>query len=98
MKRGAKVYMYTGGFNHAKAMTVDGKFGTIGSTNLNSRSLRYDYETNIFLFGEEDTRELHNLLEQDKANSFLLTKEKYKQRSCWSRFCGWLVTLATPIM
>lgn len=98
MKRGAKVYMYTGGFNHAKAMTVDGKFGTIGSANLNSRSLRYDYETNIFIFGEEDTRELHTLLEQDKANSFILTKEKYKQRSCWSRFCGWLVTLATPIM
>lgn len=98
MKRGAKVYMYTGGFNHAKAMTVDGTFGTIGSTNLNSRSLRYDYETNIFIFGEEDTDELHNLLEMDKSNSFILTKEIYKKRGWWHRFCGWLATLATPIM
>lgn len=98
MKKGANVYMYTGGFNHAKVMSVDGKYGTVGSTNLNSRSLTYDYETNIFIFGEDDTEELHALIEQDKAQSYLLTKEKYKQRSCWRRFCGWLVTLVTPFM
>lgn len=98
MKRGAKVYMYTGGFNHSKAMCVDGKYCTIGSANLNSRSLMYDYETNIFIFGEEDTKELYGLIEDDTRNSFLLTEEIYKSRSCWSRFCGWLVTLFTPIM
>ena len=98
MKRGAKVYMYTSGFNHSKAMCVDGKYCTIGSANLNSRSLMYDYEANIFIFGEEDTEELYRLIEDDTRNSFLLTKEIYKSRSCWRRFCGWLVTLLTPIM
>ena len=98
MKRGAKVYMYTGGFNHSKAMCVDGKYCTLGSANLNSRSLRYDYETNIFVFGNDDTRELYELIADDVSNSYLLTKEKYKSRSCWRRFCGWLVTLVTPFM
>ena len=98
MKRGAKVYMYTGGFNHAKAMCVDGKYCTIGSANLNSRSLMYDYETNLFIVGKEDCRELYELIEDDTENSYLLTKEKYKERSCWSRFCGWVVTLLTPFM
>ena len=98
MKRGAKIYMYTGGFNHSKAMCVDGKFCTIGSANLNSRSLKYDYETNLFIFGEEDCRELYELIEGDTEESFLLTTEKYKARSCWRRFCGWLATLLTPFM
>lgn len=98
MKRGAKVYMYTGGFNHSKAMCVDGKYCTLGSANLNSRSLRYDYETNIFVFGNDDTRELYELIADDVSNSYLLTKEKYKSRSCWRRFCGWLVTIVTPFM
>lgn len=98
MKRGAKVYVYTGGFNHSKVMCVDGIFCTIGSANLNSRSMRYDYETNIFVFGEDDTRELQSFIELDKKNSYLMTKEIYKKRSCWKRFCGWLVTLATPFM
>lgn len=98
MKRGAKVYMYTGGFNHSKAMCVDGKYCTIGSANLNSRSLMYDYETNIFVFGDKDTQELYELIADDVSNSYLLTKEKYKSRSCWRRFCGWLVTIVTPFM
>ena len=98
MKRGAEVYMYTGGFNHAKVMCIDGKFCTIGSANLNSRSLMYDYETNLFIFGKEDTEELQHYIELDKQRSFKLTKEIYKQRSCWSRLLGWLVCLARPVM
>ena len=97
MKRGAEVYMFTGGFNHAKVMCVDGKFCTIGSANLNSRSLIYDYETNLFIFGKEDTDELQRYMDLDKQNSYRLTKEIYKKRSWWSRFCGWLVCLITPL-
>lgn len=93
MKRGAEVYMYTGGFNHAKVMCIDGKFCTIGSANLNSRSLMYDYETNLFIFGKEDTEELQHYIELDKQRSFKLTKEIYKQRSCWSRLLGWFVCM-----
>lgn len=98
MKRGANVYMYDGGFNHSKVMCVDDKYMTVGSTNLNSRSLRYDYETNIFVFDKEDTRELYDIIDEDKKKSFLLTKEIYKQRSWWRRFCGFFAVLCTPIM
>ena len=98
MKRGAEVYMYTGGFNHSKVMCVDGKYCTIGSANLNSRSLIYDYETNLFIFGKEDTDELQHYINLDKQNSYRLTKEIYKDRSCWRRFCGWFVTIFTPFM
>ena len=98
MKRGANVYMYNGGFNHSKVMCADGKYMTVGSTNLNSRSLRYDYETNIFVFDEEDTRDLYDIIAEDKKESFLLTKEIYKERSWWRRFCGFFVVLLTPIM
>ena len=98
MKRGAEVYMYTGGFNHAKVMCIDGKFCTIGSANLNSRSLMYDYETNLFIFGKEDTEELQHYIELDKQRSFKLTKEIYKQRSCWSRLLGRLVCLVRFVM
>ena len=98
MKRGAEVYMYTGGFNHSKVMCVDGTFCTIGSANLNSRSLIYDYETNLFIFGKEDTEELYHYIDLDKQRSYRLTKEIYKKRCLWNRFCGWLITLITPFV
>ena len=79
-------------------MCIDGKFCTIGSANLNSRSLRYDYETNIFIFGEEDTKELQHYIDLDKQKSTELTEEIYKARCWWSRLCGLLVTLATPFI
>lgn len=98
MKRGAKVYMYTGGFNHAKAMCIDGKFCTVGSANMNSRSLRYDYETNLFVFGEDETAELYKLLDDDMQKSYPLTEDIYKKRSCWRRFCGWIATVLLPLL
>lgn len=98
MKRGAEVYMYKDGFNHSKVMCIDGSFCTIGSANLNSRSLICDYESNLFIFGKEDTDELYHYIDLDKQKSYKLTKEIYKKRSCWSRFCGWLVMLITPFV
>ncbi len=98
MKRGADVYMYTGGFNHSKVMCVDGSYCTIGSANLNSRSLMYDYETNLFIFGKDDTDELYRYIELDKQKSYKLTTEIYKKRHWWRRFCGWLVSLITPLI
>lgn len=59
-------------------MMVDSLFCTVGSTNLNSRSLRYDYEVNAFIFDKETTHELSSMFEDDKKDSTLLTKEEYK--------------------
>lgn len=77
-KKGAKIYVYNGGFHHSKIMMVDSLFCTVGSTNLNSRSLRYDYEVNAFIFDKETTHELNTMFEHDKLDSTLFTKEEYK--------------------
>ena len=50
-KAGAHIYVFNGGFHHSKIMMVDERFCTVGSTNLNSRSLHYDYEINAFYSG-----------------------------------------------
>lgn len=98
MKKGATVHMYDGGFNHAKVMAVDGTFCTIGSANLNSRSLRYDYECNIFIFDKEETGTMIEYFHKDKEESFPMTRKYWKSRPLWNRFCGWLGYLLTPFM
>lgn len=65
MKRGATVYMYNGGFHHSKIMMIDDLFCTVGTANLNSRSLRYDYETNAFIFDKKTTAELNTMFRND---------------------------------
>ena len=81
MKKGAKIYLFNGGFHHSKVMMVDRSFCTVGTANLNSRSLRYDYETNAFIFDPEVTKQLNDMFERDKQNSTPMTDEYWKQRS-----------------
>lgn len=98
MKRGAKIYLFNGGFHHSKVMMVDGTFCTVGTANLNSRSLRYDYETNAFIFDPGTTAELNAMFLKDKQNSTLLTPEYWKKRPAWKKFVGWLGNLLTPFL
>lgn len=97
-KKGADIYIFNGGFHHSKIMMVDSLYCTVGSTNLNSRSLRYDYEVNAFVFDKETTDELTAMFEEDRENSTLLTAEIYKDRSVWKRFVGWFAHLFTPFL
>ena len=98
MKRGAHIYLFNGGFHHAKVMTVDDCYCTVGTANLNSRSLRYDYETNAFIFAPRTTAALNALFERNRRNSTLLTPDIWKQRSGWKKFVGWFAHLFTPVL
>lgn len=97
-KAGAHIYLYKGGFHHTKVMTVDDRFCTVGSTNLNSRSLRYDYEINAFIFDLQTTYELDEIYSKDKTNSERMTKEYYKKRGVWRNFVGWFAHILTPVI
>lgn len=97
-KKGVDIYIYNGGFHHSKIMMIDSLFCTVGSTNLNSRSLHYDYEVNAFIFDKETTDELIQLFNEDKEDSTLLTAEKYKDRNIWKKFIGWFAHLFTPFL
>ena len=98
-KCGATVYQFEDGFHHSKIMMVDDKFCTVGSTNLNSRSLRYDYEVNAFIFDPRVTDELSDMCNDDKRQSTVMTDENWKKRSRWHRFVGWISNLLlTPFL
>ena len=97
MKRGAKIWRYRPGFHHSKIMMVDGQYCTVGSTNLDARSLRFDYEINALIIDKDVTRQLDEKFIEDTKKCDLLTEEEYKRsRSTWKRFRGWLGHLLTP--
>lgn len=97
-KAGAHIYVYKGGFHHTKVMTVDDRFCTVGSANLNSRSMKYDYEINAFIFDLQTTWELDEIYKKDKTDSERMTKEYYRKRGAWRNFVGWFAHLLTPVI
>ena len=97
-KAGVKVYLYQTGFHHTKIMSVDYSFCTIGSSNLDARSLRYDYEINTAVFDKDITMQLVNMFEEDKKQSLILDDTKWENKSAWHKFVGWFGHLLTPVM
>lgn len=99
MKRGAHVWLYQPGFHHTKVIMVDGKLCTVGSANLNARSLRWDYEENAVIADSCTTKQLDSMFDRDKQESVYLTKETWRAfRSPWQRLVGWFAHLLTPFL
>lgn len=50
IESGVKIYQYRPGFLHAKSFLCDDKIGTVGSVNLDYRSLYLHFECGVFLY------------------------------------------------
>ena len=99
MKRGARVWLYKPGFHHSKIMMVDGLYCTVGSTNLDARSLKCDFEENAVVIDKATTRELDDMFWRDKQKSFEMTDETWDEfRTGWQKFRGWFSHLLQPFL
>ncbi|GHV95632.1 cardiolipin synthase [Spirochaetia bacterium] len=50
---GVKVYEYTSGFNHGKTFVSDDKIATVGTTNLDFRSLYLHFECGVLVYNSD---------------------------------------------
>lgn len=90
MQKGAHVYLYQKGFHHTKIITVDGKVSTVGSCNLDARSLNYDYECNAVIVDANTTAELSRHFDENRKDAFRLTPEKWDTwRTRGQKTRGW---------
>lgn len=78
---GIEIYEYQPGLLHAKTMTIDGRWATIGSTNFDSRSFALNEELNLIVY---DNRELAGRLERifadDLAHARRITERTWQRR------------------
>jgi len=53
IQAGVRVYEYTSGFNHGKTFVCDDKMATVGTTNLDFRSLYLHFECGVLIYASE---------------------------------------------
>lgn len=71
LEAGVKIYEYTPGFVHAKGCVIDGIAGTIGTVNLDYRSLFLHFENNSLFYGAP--------VLQDLRDDFLTTQSRSRE-------------------
>lgn len=73
---GVKVYIYDKGFVHAKASIVDDRICSVGTTNLDFRSLYLHFENNTLFTGKEFISQIKDDFLSVQSDSVLLTAGK----------------------
>lgn len=92
LRNNIKIYEYLPSNLHAKVATVDGKWSTIGSYNLNHVSDYASIEINVGILDEGFTLQFEELLRKIIRNDCRqVTVEEYNRRRTWfSNISGWL--------
>jgi cardiolipin synthase len=55
---GVKVYEYTSGFNHSKTFVSDDRVATVGTTNLDFRSLYLHFECGVWIYKNQAVKKV----------------------------------------
>ncbi|WP_240432440.1 phospholipase D-like domain-containing protein [Rubrobacter indicoceani] len=77
---GVKIHRYKHIMIHSKTATIDGKWSTIGTANIDRLSLLGNYEVNLEIYSEKLAADMEEMFELDKTNCEELTREEWERR------------------
>lgn len=98
LEAGVRVFFYDRGFLHSKLLIVDDRVSTIGSANMDFRSLEHNFEISGFVYDEGTARRLHTLFDQDKQSCSELTISEWSKRGRLERFAESVMRLFAPLL
>jgi len=98
IRHGCRVWRALGAFDHSKLLTVDGSWSYIGSSNLDPRSLRLNFELDVEVHDARLAAWIESRLRARIANSEAETLETLMARPPLARLRNRAVWLASPYL
>ncbi|MFA5587377.1 MAG: cardiolipin synthase [Mariniphaga sp.] len=98
LEAGVHIYFYQAGFIHSKYIVVDSVLSTIGTTNLDFRSLETNFEVNAFVYDKAFSIRLEKLFKLDLQNSMEVKIEEWKKRKWNHKVRESLAHLVSPLL
>jgi len=95
---GARCYRYKKGFLHSKTLCIDSRVLSIGTTNMDVRSFKLNFEINAFIYDRERARYHNQIFKEDLENSEEITKEIYESRGWTMKLRESVSRLLSPIL
>lgn len=98
LRRGVSVYYQDPPFVHTKLMLIDHHYAQIGSANLDSRSLRLNFELVVEIFDTDFNAMMEQQFEQAKTRSSAVKLEDLLNRNIWTRSLDASCWLMSPYL
>ncbi len=95
---GVKIYEYTPGFIHAKNFIVDGRFATVGTVNLDYRSLFLHFEDGVWLYDAPCIREIRADFEDTLQRSEPVTLKRSRHLNLLAQLYRSFLRIFAPLM
>jgi cardiolipin synthase len=98
LEAGVKVYQYTKGFVHAKVWLADGQWASVGTANLDNRSLLLNFEVNALIYAPKAVAELEEQFKRDLETSIRLEPRAFAERPLSGRLAENACRLLSPVL
>ena len=95
---GVKIYTYSPGFIHAKVFLVDNKYSTVGTINLDYRSLYLHFECGLLMYKTSCIKDIRLDFIKTFEKCRLIDKKYLRKRGFFSRLSGFILKVLAPLM
>ena len=97
VNNGIKVYLYTKGFIHSKMFIADDHLTTIGSVNLDYRSLYHHFENGVVFIDSPVIKQAKSDFDETLKDCILMQKGDYKKIPLYQRALGRIFRIFAPL-
>lgn len=94
LKSGVRLFEWEGRVLHAKTATIDRHWSTIGSSNLDRQSLRFNLEVNVIVEDAPFASAMETMFFEDLISCREITLDNWEKRSIFERGASWAAYLA----
>ena len=98
LRAGGKIYHYNAGFMHSKSIVVDDELGSIGTTNMDIRSFKLNYEVNALFYDQDTCHEMKNVFLTDLSKCKEYTWNDHQNTKFLIKFRNSIARLLSPIL
>lgn len=98
LEAGVKIYLYKKGFLHSKNVIIDDNVVSVGSCNMDIRSLLLHYEVNTMIYDSNITKRFKEQFLKDIDNCEEVTANDWKKRNILIRLRNSLCRIISPLL
>lgn len=98
LESGARIFLYKGNVIHSKTAVIDGDWATVGSMNLDSVSLLYNFEANVVSNNSKFAEELAAHFVHDLQESKEVTLKEWQSRFFLERIPEFLIRIVSRFL
>jgi len=98
LRGGIRLLLYRNAMIHAKTATIDGKWTTIGTANMDRLSLAGNFEVNLEIYNEGLAAQMEHIFARDLTNAHELTLDEWRARPWFAKVSETVLLPLRPLL